>query len=336
MTAGLVDRTTQAQISELAQKVLDGGALSAEQARWLFELDAVAAVHELLYWANKIRCQYKGNRIRLCSIVNIKAGRCPEDCKFCAQSAHYNTPSPRYELIDEAAIVKAAEYVRAYNVRVLGVVAAWPYLKEGPILDRLCERLSFVRRACEVELHASLGIIKSQRVADRLKAAGIECYNHNLETSSHFFPQICTTHSYSDRLQTLKHLKHAGIKVCSGGIIGLGETSADRCDLALALREIGADVVPINILNPIPGTPLSSAKPPPPLETLKTIACFRFVLPSAEITIAGGRAVNLRDLQSLIFMAGASALMVGNYLTTPNRPIQDDIKMLEDLGLERW
>ena len=168
----------------------------------------------------------------------------------------------------------------------------------------------------------------------RLKAAGLECYGHNLESSRRFFPSHCTTHTYEDRVETIGYLKKAGIKICSGGIIGMGETREDRCDLAFSLREVGANVVPINILNPIEGTPFANNAPLPPLEILKTIACFRFILPRQEIMIAGGRTVNLRDAQSMIFMAGASALMVGNYLTTLNQPVEKDIQMLRDLGLD--
>src|SRR5262249_43453045 len=147
-------------------------------------------------------------------------------------------------------------------------------------------------------------------------------------------PQICTTHSYEERVETIHHLKRAGIKICSGGILGMGETREDRCELAFSLREIGANVVPINILNPIEGTPFAGNEPLAPIEILKTIACFRLILPRQEIMIAGGRVVNLRDLQSMIFMAGASALMVGNYLTTLNQPVEKDLQMLKDLGLD--
>ena len=175
---------------------------------------------------------------------------------------------------------------------------------------------------------------KARSVADRLKEAGAECYGHNLETSSRFFPSQCTTHTYEDRLQTISYLKKAGVKICSGGIIGMGETREDRCDLAFALKEVGANVVPINILNPIKGTPFENIPPLPPLEILKTIACFRFILPRQEIMVAGGRTVNLRDMQSLVFPAGASALMVGNYLTTLNQPVERDLQMIKDLGLD--
>jgi biotin synthase len=202
------------------------------------------------------------------------------------------------------------------------------------MLDEVCDRIRDLAKTGKTRPDASLGIIKSQQVADRLKAAGLECYGHNLETSRRFFPSQCSTHSYEDRIETIGYLKKAGIKICSGGIIGMGETREDRCDLAFALREVGANVVPINILNPIPGTPFEKVPPLPPMEILKTIACFRFVLPKKEIMIAGGRTVNLRDMQSMVFTAGASALMVGNYLTTLNQPVEKDLQMLKDLGLD--
>jgi biotin synthase len=213
-------------------------------------------------------------------------------------------------------------------------VAAWKGLSEGPMLDEVCNRVRELAASGKVRPDASLGLIKSQKVADRLKEAGLECYGHNLESSKRFFGHHCTTHTYDDRITTIEYLKKAGIKICSGGIIGMGETREDRCDLAFSLREIGANVVPINFLNPIKGTPYEHIAPLEPLEILKTIACFRFILPRQEIMIAGGRTVNLRDLQSMVFAAGASALMVGNYLTTLNQPVERDIQMLKDLGLD--
>jgi biotin synthase len=216
----------------------------------------------------------------------------------------------------------------------VGLVAAWKGLNEGPLLDEICDRIRELKASGKTRPDASLGIIKSQKIADRLKEAGLECYGHNLESSRQFFPQHCTTHTYEDRLETIQYLKNAGIKICSGGIIGMGESREDRCDLALSLRDIGASVVPINILNPIPGTPYENNPRLPVMEILKTIACFRFILPRKEIMVAGGRTVNLRDSQSMIFMAGASALMVGNYLTTLNQPVEKDLQMIRDLGLD--
>ena len=220
------------------------------------------------------------------------------------------------------------------GVTAVGLVAAWRGLNEGPMLDEVCDRIRELADGGKTRPDASLGIIKSQSVADRLKEAGLECYGHNLETSRAFSRSQCTTHTYEDRVETIGYLKKAGIKICSGGIIGMGETREDRCDLAFSLKEVGANVVPINILNPIKGTPFEKMPPLPPLEILKTIACFRFILPRQEIMIAGGRTVNLRDMQSMVFTAGASALMVGNYLTTLNQPVEKDLQMLKDLGLD--
>jgi biotin synthase len=334
MTATAIDVTNQNRISELGQRVLNGGQISREEARQLFDLENTADILDLLSWANRIREHFKGNKIHLCSIVNAKAGACSENCSFCAQSSFYQTGSPKYGFVDPEPVLEAADEANKNSVTAVGLVAAWKGLNEGPMLDEVCDRISELKASGKTRPDASLGIIKSQRVADRLKEAGLECYGHNLESSRRFFPQTCTTHTFDDRLQTIGYLKKAGIKICSGGIIGMGETREDRCDLAFELKAIGANVVPINILNPILGTPFEKNPPLPPMEILKTISCFRFILPRQEIMIAGGRTVNLRDMQSMIFMAGASALMVGNYLTTLNQPVEKDLQMLKDLGLD--
>jgi len=329
-----VDVTQQRQIAELGRRVLDGGTITRDEALELFNLESSADIFDLLSWANRIRECFKGNKIHLCSIVNAKAGACSENCSFCAQSSFYQTGSPRYGFVDPEPVQEAAEEANRNGVTAVGLVAAWKGLNEGPMLDEVCDRVRELKASGKTRPDVSLGIIKSQRVADRLKEAGVECYGHNLESSRRFFPKTCTTHTYDDRLESIGYLKKAGIKICSGGIIGMGETREDRCDLALALREIGANVVPINILNPIPGTPYEKNPPLPVMEILKTIACFRFILPRQEIMVAGGRTVNLRDAQGMIFMAGASALMVGNYLTTLNQPVEKDLQMLKDLGLD--
>jgi biotin synthase len=334
MSAHSFDATNHTRIAELGQHVLEGGEISRDEALWLFDLEERTDIFDLLSWANRIREHFKGNKIHLCSIVNIKAGGCSENCRFCAQSALYQTESPRYGLIDGEPVQVAAKEAKTNGVTALGLVAAWRGLEEGPVLDEICRHFEALKQSGNARPDASLGMIKSQAVADRLKAAGCECYNHNLESSRRFFPQVCTTHTYDERVQTIQHLKTAGIKICSGGILGMGETRADRCELAFSLKELGAHVVPLNFLNPISGTPFANKEPLEPLEILKSIACFRFILPKQEIKVAGGRTVNLRDLQSLIFMAGASALMVGNYLTTLNQPVDKDLQMLRDLGLD--
>jgi biotin synthase len=334
MMATKVDATNHQRISMLGEWVLTGGHLSRDEAMFLFNLENSADILDLLSWANRIREHFKGNKIHLCSIVNAKAGACSENCSFCAQSSFYQTGSPRYGFVDPEPVNEAAKEALKNGVTAIGLVAAWKGLNEGPMLDEVCERIQELKAGGKTRPDASLGIIKSQKVADRLKEAGLECYGHNLESSRRFFPQTCTTHTFDDRLETIGYLKKAGLKICSGGIIGMGETREDRCDLAFELKAIGANVVPVNILNPIPGTPFEKNPPLPVLEILKTIACFRFILSRQEIMIAGGRTVNLRDAQSMIFMAGASALMVGNYLTTLNQPVEKDLQMLKDLGLD--
>lgn len=334
MRASEIDVTDTQRLRALGERVLGGGQIDREEALWLFSLEGSSNIFDLMAWANRIREKFKGNKVHLCSIVNAKAGGCSENCKFCAQSSFYQTGSPRYGFVDPEPVEAAAEEANRNGVTALGLVAAWKGLNEGPMLDEVCDRIREMSQGGKVRADASLGIIKNPAVAHRLKEAGLECYGHNLESSRRFFPQHCSTHTYEDRLQTIAYLKAAGIKICSGGILGMGETREDRCDLALALREVGANVVPINILNPIAGTPFEKLEKVPPMEILKTIACFRFILPRKEIMIAGGRTVNLRDMQSMIFTAGASALMVGNYLTTVNQSVEKDLQMLRDLGLD--
>ncbi len=340
MIAGTVDaKSVRETLAGFGDKVISGEQITREEAAWLFGLEKTADIFDLLAVANRVREHFKGNKVHLCSIVNVKAGGCSENCRFCAQSAAYPTESPRYGLVDIPPVLEAASEAQANGVTALGLVAAWKGLEEGPILDSICERLDELKKAGKARPDASLGIIKNPRVAEKLKSAGLECYNHNLESSSRYYDKVCTTHTYDDRVQTIKHLKKAGIKICSGGILGMGETREDRCELALALRDLGVNIVPINILNPIAGTPMATEVKDPiqPMEVLKTIACFRLILPRQEIMVAGGRTVNLRDLQSMIFMAGASALMVGNYLTTLNQTVEKDLQMLRDLGLDpKW
>jgi len=334
MNDSLVDANGPERIAGLTRRVLRGGEITRAEAAWLFNLESSADIFDLMAGANRLREHFKGNKIHLCSIVNAKAGACSENCAFCSQSSFHQTDSPRYGFVDPDPVQQAAEEAGRNRVAAVGLVAAWRGLKEGPMLDEVCDRIRDLAQSGKTRPDASLGIIESQAVADRLKEAGLECYGHNLESSREFFPRHCTAHTYEQRLNTIRFLKKAGLKICSGGILGMGETRQDRCELAFALKEVGANVVPINILNPIPGTPFENNPPLAPLEVLKTIACFRFILPRQEIMIAGGRTVNLRDAQSLVFAAGASALMVGNYLTTLNQPVERDLQMLKDLGLD--
>lgn len=324
-------------LDNLGERILSGSdPATEEEAFKILELDD-GEVFDLIAWSNRIRKKFKGNKVHLCSIINAKSGGCPEDCTFCAQSAHYNTGVQRYGFLGRDEVMRAAKDARMSGAQALGIVAAWRGLKPGPLLDEVCERVKELAESGTVRADASLGIIEEREVAQRLRDAGLQVYNHNLETARSHFGKICSTHTYDDRVQTINHLKAVGLRVCSGGIFGMGETRGQRVEMAMDLRRLDVDIVPLNFLHRIPGTPQEHNEPLPPLEILKTISMFRFVLPPKEIMIAGGREVNLRDLQSMVFTAGASALMVGNYLTTQGRGGRVDLQMLRDLGLDpKW
>jgi biotin synthase len=328
--------TTPADTAEFIDSVcgaaLEGDAISLEDAVRLMELDA-ADVPRLLTWTNRIRERHHGNRVHLCSIVNAKSGGCVEDCKFCSQSVMHQTGVEVYSFLDKDEALEAADRAGGAHAQALGIVAAWRGLKEGRMLDQVCERISDVANSGSVRADASLGLIEDPAVAERLRDAGLSTYNHNLESSRSFFPNVCSSHAYDDRVQTIHHMKAAGVQVCSGGIMGMGESRRQRAELALELRELDVDVVPINFLMTFDGTPFEDVDDLTPMECLQAIAVFRVVMPTKEIMVAGGRERNLRDLHPMIFMAGASAMLIGHYLTSSNRNADDDLRMLEDLGL---
>src|SRR6478752_533568 len=203
MIARQVDVTNHGRIAELGQRVLDGGQLSRDDAQWLFNLESSADILDLLSWANRIRERFKGNKIHLCSIVNAKAGACSENCSFCAQSSFYQTGSPRYGFVDPEPVLEAATEAKKHGVTAVGLVAAWKGLNEGPMLEEVCDRIREMKAGGKTRPDASLGIIKNQKVADRLKEVGLECYGHNLESSRRFFPQTCSTHTFDGRLETI-------------------------------------------------------------------------------------------------------------------------------------
>ncbi|HEA47000.1 MAG TPA: biotin synthase BioB [bacterium] len=316
---------------KLAGKVLKGEEITFEEASLLSELKG-KDIFSLLNAANVIREKFKGKVIDLCSVINAKSGRCSEDCRFCSQSTYYKTAAQIHPLVGSEEIIKAAKRARNIGADRFGIVISGrsiPGLKE---LNSICEALRTLSAEVDIGRCASLGTL-TREAAQALREAGLESYHHNLETAESFFGSICTTHKFSERVNTIRIAKEAGLKVCCGGIFGLGETWKERIELALTLRELDVDSVPLNILNPIPGTPLENAQPLPPLEILKIIAIYRFILPTKDIRVCGGREVNLRDLQSFIFLAGANGTMIGNYLTTSGRDPREDIRMIRDLGL---
>jgi len=317
-------------LGSIAERVSAGEALGREEALWI---TTAADFEELLYRANVLRERFCGNVVHLCSIINAKSGACSEDCGFCAQSARYHTSAPVHALVSCAEMTGAADAAAGLGADSFGIVTSGEGIcKSRKDFDTICEAAAAVAESGRIDPCVSIGKLEAENAA-RLKAAGVNRINHNLETSARFYPQVCTTHSHAERVATVKSAKAAGLEVCCGGIFGLGETWEDRVDLALQLRELGVDAVPINFLNPIPGTPLGGRALLPAREALRIVALYRFLLPDREIKVCGGREVTLRDLQSWMFRAGASGTMLGNYLTTRGRSPGDDLQMLADLGL---
>jgi biotin synthase len=317
-------------IVSLARQVITGTPLSRSQAEWLVDVEEKHLL-DLFRAASRIREHFVGTRVRCCSIVAAKVGRCSEDCAFCSQSAHYKTPVSGLTVLQRDNVYEAAMSAAANGADSFGIVNSG-YGPTDDEVEHWGETIGRIRQSGSIRACASLGILNEQQ-AGRLKDLGMMRYNHNLQTSRRHFPNIIKTHSYDERLQTLHHLKANGISVCSGALFGMGETWTDRLDLAFDLREVEPDVVPLNFLIPIDGTPLKGNDPIPPMECLRIIAIYRFLLPRQEIKIAGGREVNLRDLQSWIFLAGADSFLIGNYLTTYGRQPQNDRQMVRDLGL---
>ena len=230
------------------------------------------------------------------------------------------------------ALWRCAKEAEASGSSCYGIITSGTGISGGEELERIIRAIGRIKSETAISPSCSLGII-DKATAVALRDAGMETYHHNLETARSFFPEVCSTHDYQEDVDTVRVAKEAGLKVCCGGIFGLGETEAQRIELALTLRELQVDSVPLNFLNPIPGTRLEGANLISPLECLKTVSLFRFILPKAKISVCGGRDKNLRDLQSWIFMAGASGAMIGNYLTTTGRPVEQDWQMLKDLEL---
>lgn len=318
-------------LEALTDRIISGARLSEGEAA---EISTVSGTDTfaLFLAASRVKEHFLGTGIDLCSIINAKSGRCPENCAFCAQSAHHSTDAPVYSLVDEERIVACAKEAAAAGSHCYGIVTSGTTISKGEELDRICRAVRRIRQTTSIAPSCSLGII-DEETAITLRDAGVETYHHNLETARSFFPSICTTHDYEEDVETVRVAKRAGLTVCCGGIFGLGETAAQRIELAMTLRELEVDSVPLNFLNPIEGTRLAGSSFITPLECLKTIALFRLILPEKKIAVCGGREQNLRDLQSWIFFAGASGTMIGNYLTTTGRPADQDWQMLKDLEL---
>lgn len=300
------------------------------------EVLAVAAIDldslpDLIALAHKVRLAWCGDAVELESLVNAKSGACPEDCAFCSQSVAFNTDVDVYPYMDQDAIVAAAHSSRDAGATAFCIVVA----VRGPserLLDKVVESVGRVRDEVGLDVACSLGLIDAAQAA-RLAAAGVKRYNHNLEAPRATFPRVCTTHDYDERVATALLAKDAGMELCCGGILGMGETLDQRVDFAFELAELEPVEVPLNFLDPRPGTALSGVTPISAREALQAIALFRLVLPGAAIRLAGGRELVLGELQALGMLAGANALIVGNYLTTLGRAPEEDVALLESLGM---
>jgi biotin synthase len=318
------------KLARIAENILDGSLIDRSEIEYLFSIDD--SLWDILYRANQIRQKFFGNEVKICSIVPGRLGGCSQDCKFCAQSARYSTAFKETKTLTDEQILDAAREAKQKGVPNFGIVYSGKTISEKE-LARLEKLIARIGNEIGINVCGGFGIIDYEQAA-RLKKAGLSRYNHNLETSRNHFQNIVTTHDYDTRIETVKAAKKAGLGLCTGGIFGIGETDADRIDMALELRELGVDMVPMNFLHPIPGTPLADMPTMQPKQILRLIALYRFVLPTAGIKVAGGRVLNLRDMQSWIFYAGATSILSGNYLTTGGRAVEEDLRMIKDLGLE--
>lgn len=315
--------------SELLGQILAGNEVTIEQALSWGELNN-NQLNELFLAALQVTRHFHGNQVDLCAIVNAKSGFCSEDCAFCAQSVCHHPNIPASPIPTKETVLERA-YEAESNVRRFSLVTSGRGIGEEDF-KKILEIYEVLRKKTHLGLCASLGIIGLAQ-ARSLYEVGVTMYHHNIETSRSFFPKICTTHNYDDRLKTIHTASEAGLNICSGGIIGLGETWAQRVEMAFQLKELGVMSSAINILIPIVGTPLQKKPIPEPMEVLKTVAMFRVVLPGSVIRLCGGRPA-LRSLQPMAFTAGVNGMLVGNYLTTAGREVGEDIQMLRDLEIE--
>jgi biotin synthase len=315
----------------LARRVIAGGEITRDEADKLFRLEG-EDVYDLFYAAHKVRRHFHGNRVTFCSILPTKFGNCSEDCKFCAQSGHFDTGIQPHAMMNGEEVAQACADARDNGASAFGIVNSGrgPNQREWSKIMEAVHAMKKVDGICHC---ATLGTLTEEQAKD-LKAAGVRRINHNIETSKEFYPQIVTTHTWQERVDTVRLAQRVGLEACCGCIFGMGETVADRVSVAFSLRELNPSVVPLNFLFPIPGTPLENAPRLRPLEILKIIAVMRLILPRQDLKIAGGREKNLRDLQSWIFYVGGTSGLIGNYLATAGRPNREDLQMIEDLELQ--
>ena len=326
-----MDTTIFTRIDQLTQRALNGGEVTAAEGRWLIDLDDDYTPW-LMAGADRIRKTFRGNEIEVCAISNVRSGNCSENCSFCSQSGHSKTAAPAYDYIPKEQLLEQARQAREWGAADFGIVSKGWGVRSEKEKAKLQEYFTAMDGDSDIGRCASLGALDKDS-AVMLKGMGLENYHHNLESAESFFDQVCTSHTYQENIDTIKHARDAGLRVCAGGILGMGESLDQRIELAETLRKLGVESVPMNFLNPVAGTPMANVEPMKPYDILRAIATYRYLMPKAEIRIAGGRQF-LGDMQAMIFMAGASGVMIGDYLTTKGRSVQDDLKMIRDLKLE--
>jgi biotin synthase len=303
--------------------------ISRKEALEILKVEDRAEILKIFVRATVAREEFFGSKIEMCSIINAKSGNCSEDCAFCAQSAKSKAKIPKYSLVSEEKMLKAAEdSAKGGSIR-FSIVTSGRTLSESQI-DKVCSAVAKIAKIKGMKVCASLGCLDERKFL-KLKNAGLDRYHHNLEASESYFPTICSTKKYSEKIETVKSAKNLGLTVCSGGIFGMGESLEQRIELLETLKTLKVDCVPINFLNPIQGTKLERIKRLTPFECLKIISAARLMMPKTSIRICGGREVNLRDFQSMIFFAGADSFMSGGYLVTPGRGRDEDIQMIKDM-----
>ena len=307
--------------------------ISADEARRLIRQTQEPALSALMARAKAVREAVHGNAVSLCGITNAKSGRCAENCGFCSQSAHFeNTGAPEFPMISAREIADQAKAAEAAGAREFSVVTSGTRLAREEELATVEEALALLSEETGMMRCASLGLMRMPEL-ERLHAAGLQSFHHNLETARSHFDHVCTTHTYDEQLETIRAAKAVGLKLCSGGILGMGETPDQRVELAETIRELGVDCVPMNFLNPRAGTPLANVRAITAEECLAAVAVFRLMMPAAHIFVMGGREVNLGAKQDLIFRAGANGTMVGNYLTSAGRGPGETVAMVAEQGL---